>query len=483
MDQQYEQKIRELEKENRILEKKLHRSRTNLAMLEETNDRKEALLNQVISDQKSAEIALALRSEENAKLYQQSQANAHQLEQALNELKISEEQVRQQNEQLAIANIELARVSRLKDEFLATVSHELRTPLTGILGMSELLTGEFLGSLNRQQLESIATIEDCGQHLLRLIEDILDLTRIESGHMDIILHPCEIDKLCQISLNAIAPVAAKKKIYLNSIIPANLRNIEVDEKRLHQVLDNLLSNAIKFTPEGGQILLTVEVDQSHQQLHIHIKDTGIGIPEHELEHIFDRFFQVDGKLNRQHGGLGIGLAIVKRIVGLHQGSISVCSKVGEGSRFTIHLPYTSTLPTDGEATQSYILIAEDDHTTARIVIAYLKSYGYRFEWVQNGKDAVRYAEREKPALILMDIQMPIMNGLEAMRLIRKNPNLRTIPIIAATALAMQGDEEVCLQAGATEYMSKPFRLKHLLSRIDICLIAQRDQINNRPVWK
>lgn len=470
MDQQYEQKIRELEKENRILAKKLHRSRTNLAMLEETNDRKEALLNQVISDQKSAEIALALRSEENAKLYQQSQANALQLEQALNELRISEEQVRQQNEQLAIA-------LRLKDEFLATVSHELRTPLTGILGMSELLTGEFLGSLNRQQLESIVTIENCGKHLLSLIEDILDLTRIESGQMDIVLQPCEIDKLCQISLNAIASVAAKKNIHLNSIIPANLRTIQVDEKRLHQVLDNLLSNAIKFTPEGGQILLTVEA--SHQQLHIHIKDTGIGIPAEELEHIFDRFFQVDGKLNRQHGGLGIGLAIVKRIVGLHQGSISVFSKVGEGSCFTIHLPYTPTLPTDGEANQSYILIAENDHTTARIVIAYLKSYGYRFEWVQNGEEAVRYAEREKPALILMDIQMPIMNGLEAIKLIRNNPNLQTVPIIAATALAMQGDEEVCLQAGATEYISKPFRLKHLLSRIDVCLIEQRDQRNTK----
>jgi CheY-like chemotaxis protein len=241
---------------------------------------------------------------------------------------------------------------------------------------------------------------------------------------------------------------------------------------MHQVLDNLLSNAIKFTPEGGQILLTVEPDASHQKLNIHVKDTGIGIPEQEIEHIFERFFQVDGKLNRKHGGLGLGLAIVKRIVGLHQGSISVYSKVDEGSCFTISLPYTpstlgaSYLPIVTEPQKPYILIAEDDFVNAKVVMTYLKDCGYRFEWAKNGEDAVRYAEYEKPSLILMDIQMPILHGVDAIRLIRNNPSLQAIPIIAVTALAMPGDREGCLQAGATEYISKPFQLKHLLSRIE-----------------
>ncbi|CAN1213610.1 hypothetical protein TUMEXPCC7403_25645 [Tumidithrix helvetica PCC 7403] len=443
MDEQYQQKIRELEKENRILAKKLHRAQTNLAMLEETNDRKEALLNEVIS-----------------------------------ELRSSEDQVRQQNEQLAITNTELARASRLKDEFLATVSHELRTPLNGILGMSEILMHGIFGTLNTKQYESISTIETCGRHLLSLIEDILDLTRIESGQLDIAMHPASIKQLCQISLNACTPIAAKKNIYLNRTIPPNLEPIFVDEKRIKQVLDNLLSNAIKFTPEGGQILLTVEPDSSHQKLYIHIKDTGIGIPEQEIEHIFDRFFQVDGKLNRKHGGLGLGLAIVKRIVGLHQGSISVCSKVGEGSCFTISLPYTSSvlvesnLLTDTKPQQPYILIAEDDLINAKVVMTYLKDCGYRFEWVQNGEDAVRYAEREKPGLILMDIQMPVLHGVDAIRLIRNNPNLQSVPIIAVTALAMPGDEEGCLRAGATEYISKPYQLKHLLSRIEMYIKSE-----------
>ncbi|MEE3719264.1 ATP-binding protein [Tumidithrix elongata RA019] len=436
MDEQYAQKIHELEKENRILTKKLHRAQANLAMLEETNDRKEALLNQVIS-----------------------------------ELRKHEEQVRQQNQQLAITNIELARASRLKDEFLATVSHELRTPLNGILGMSEILLLGIFGTLNAKQYESISTVETCGRHLLSLIEDILDLTRIESGQLDIAMYPTSIKQLCQTSLDAIAPIAAKKSIHLNRAIPPNLDPIQVDEKRIKQVLDNLLSNAIKFTPEGGQILLMVEPDLLNQKLYIHIKDTGIGIPESEIEHIFERFFQVDGKLNRKHGGLGLGLAIVKRIVSLHQGSISVCSKVGEGSCFTISLPYTpptfveSNLAT-GTGSKPYILIAEDDLMNAKVVMTYLEDCGYRYEWVQNGEDAVRYAEREKPTLILMDIQMPVLHGVDAIRLIRNNPNLQTIPIIAVTALAMPGDEEGCLQAGATDYISKPYKLKHLLSKIE-----------------
>jgi signal transduction histidine kinase len=223
--EQYEQKNRELEKENRILEKKLLRSQTNLAMLEETNDRKEALLNQVTNDLRNSEATLALRSEENAKLYRHAQTNAQQLELTLNELKSKEDRVRQQNEQLAIANIELARASTLKDEFLATVSHELRTPLNGILGMTEILTEEIFGPLNEKQHQSLAIIENSGRHLLTLIEDILDLTRIESGQLGIEARPVSIEQLCQASLNAIAPVAAKRNIHLNNIIPPNLGTI------------------------------------------------------------------------------------------------------------------------------------------------------------------------------------------------------------------------------------------------------------------
>lgn len=469
--EQYEQRIREFEKENRILEKKLRRAQTNLAMLEETNDRKEALLNQVIHDLRNSEATLALSSQENARLYQQSQKNAQQLQIALNELKIHEEQVRRQNEQLA-------RAARLKDEFLATIGHELRTPLNGILGYSEILLEEIFGSLNDRQRQSVTKIGDCGKHLLSLINDILDLTRIQSGQMEIELVPVSVEQLCQNSINAVAPIAVKKNIRLESAIAPNLGTLQVDERRMQQVLINLLSNSVKFTPEGGRVWLQVEPDPQHQQLQFQVKDTGIGISEEELEHIFDRFFQVDGKLNRKQGGLGLGLAIVKQIVDLHQGEVSARSTVGEGTCFTVSLPYASPslnaplLSANQEPCEPYILIAEDDTWNMEVLGAYLESHGFRFVWVKNGKEAVQQAEREQPALILMDIQMPVMDGLEAIRLIRKTPHLHATPIVAMTALAMVGDEERCLQAGATEYISKPVPLKKLLSKVQLYLHAE-----------
>jgi PAS domain S-box-containing protein len=281
-----------------------------------------------ISDRKRAETVVLQKTQE--------------LEKALQEIQTQEHQVRQQKERLEIANIELARASRLKDEFLATISHELRTPLNGILGMTDILLEDILGPLTERQRKSVMTIEKSGAHLSTLINEVLDVTRIESGQLEIEPMPVILEQLCLNSLSMIAPIAAQKNILLEGIVPSGLQPIQVDEKRMQQVLNNLLTNAVKFTPEGGQVCLHLEADSEYQQLRFHIKDTGIGIPEQELERIFDRFVQVDGKLNRHQGGLGIGLAIAKRIVTLHQGSITVKSTVGKGSCFSINLPYFLT---------------------------------------------------------------------------------------------------------------------------------------------
>lgn len=462
-NKQYEQKILEIEKENRILVKKLRRSQTNLAMSEETNDRKESLLNQVICDLRQSESTLALSSQENARLYQQSQKNAQQLQFTLNELKIHEAQVQRQNDQLAKA-------ARLKDEFLATISHELRTPLNGILGYSQILLEEIFGSLNNKQLQSIDQINSCGNHLLSLINDIIELTRIQSELIVVDITPVSIEQLCQDSIEAIKAIAVQKNIAL-SAIPTNLGTIQVDAKLIQQVLVHLLNNSVKFTPEGGQILLQVLTDPQQQQLQFQVKDTGIGIPEEELENIFDLFYQVDGKLSRNQGGLGLGLAIVKEIVDLHHGSVSVVSMINGGSTFTVSLPYTSTdlnlsLPAiNQKSNMPYILIAEDDSWNMEVIVLYLENYGFRFMCVNNGEEALQQAEREQPALILMDIQMPVMDGLEAIKQIRRDPNLAETPIIAITALAMTGDRDRCLAAGANEYLSKPVKLKDLATII------------------
>jgi PAS domain S-box-containing protein len=397
--------------------------------------------------------------------------------------------------QLQTANQELLCATKLKDEFLANMSHELRTPLNAILGMSESLKEEILGSLNEKQLKAIATVESSGEHLLSLINDILDLSKISAGMMELDITSVSVKNLCSSSLVFIKQQAFQKTIQLHSHIPTHINNvnIKVDERRIKQVLINLLTNAVKFTPKGGNINLLVAIgsgdtwqgeatipqqirDMNSPTILFQVVDTGIGIAAKDLQMLFQPFVQVDSALNRQYEGTGLGLALVKQIIELHGGQVMAESEVGQGSRFTVALPCemssfnaiastpTSKISSSPDVIPDnapLILLAEDNEANIQTFSSYLTAINYRIIIARNGIEAIAQAKENLPDIILMDIQMPIMDGLEATKQIRLDPNLINTPIIALTALAMEGDQERCLAAGVNEYIAKPVKLRQL----------------------
>ncbi len=445
--------------------------------------------------QLAGQLAIAIQQ---ADLYQQVQAE-------LAERQRAEAILQTTNEQLHIANQELARATRLKDEFLANMSHELRTPLNAILGMSETLQEKVFGSLSDRQQKAVGTIERSGRHLLDLINDILDLAKIEAGKLELTTAPCAVQNLCTSSTNLVKQIAYQKNIQFNATIAPDLSDIELDERRMRQVLVNLLSNAIKFTPTGGSVTLEVWSQPaptpakapdplpfppalSDHFMHFSVVDTGIGIDPDDITKLFQAFVQIDSKLNRQYNGTGLGLALVKRITELHRGWVQVESRLSQGSRFTVVIPYHPVpqtwqcqvhLPT-AEAQQLIIaervikpsleqqplvLLAEDNSANVETYSNYLMHCGYRLVVATNGIEAVSLAKEHHPDIILMDIQMPDMDGLEAACQIRALPELADTPIVALTALAMPGDRERCLAAGMSEYVAKPVRLRYLANRI------------------
>lgn len=381
-------------------------------------------------------------------------------------------------------NAELENANRTKDEFLANMSHELRTPLTGILGMAETLQLGTYGQLSEKQVKSLQTIETSGRHLLNLINDILDLSKIEAGKFDIYPEMISLNETCRESLLFVKELAHKKSIVLDYQGPNDVKSVFADPRRLKQILINLLSNAVKFTPEKGHVTLTVRTDPEKEQIHFVVIDTGIGIAQTDLDRLFTPFTQVDSRLNRQYEGTGLGLALVLRLAEMHGGSVQVESDgvPGKGSRFTVSLPWQPQvvkqaiipneeiqLQTPEQVTpnsRGVLLLAEDSPTNILAIGDYLQFKGYTLVVASNGMEALVKAEENDPDLILVDIQMPVMDGLEATRRLRADSRFASTPIIALTALAMPGDREKCIQAGANDYLSKPVRLKELAEKIE-----------------
>jgi signal transduction histidine kinase/DNA-binding response OmpR family regulator len=502
------------------------------------------------------------------------------------------------NRDLEALNVELAGTARMKDEFLANMSHELRTPLNAVLGLSEVLDTEIYGPLNEKQRKGVRTIEESGRHLLELINDILDLSKIEAGKLELHLAEVDIRAALESSMRMVREAAMRKNIAVELVCDLPVGRFQADERRLKQIVVNLLSNAVKFTPERGRVRVTARASAHDGQLQIVVEDTGIGIPEERMQHLFEPFVQLDSGHARMYGGTGLGLALVRSLTRLHGGSVDVASVVGEGSHFTVSLPlglqqpeseaegageqpgnsgrtaviveddadaadqmerYLRVLgpddirrsdaaaavqtiaeaqpcvvildillgtdtgwsilgklkaspetrsipvivvsvvddPSRGAAmgAAAYlikpirfaefagrlrhvlphlratpvrpasaartILLADDNESNITVVRDYLESRGYVIDVARDGLEAVEQAEAMRPDAVLMDVQMPLLDGLSAIRRIRGIEALAHVPIIALTALAMSGDREKCLAAGADEYLAKPVSLKTL----------------------
>jgi len=382
---------------------------------------------------------------------------------------------------LRLTNAELERAMRVKDEFLASMSHELRTPLNAILGLSQSMLEQFIGPLNEHQLDCMQTIESSGSHLLELINDILDLSKVSSNQMTLEITPISASEVCQASLLFVREMAHKKHLQVASLLDPQVQTLLADERRLKQMLVNLLSNAVKFTPEGGAIQLRVTGDSEKQIIRFSVSDTGIGIAPENINRLFQPFVQLDSGLNRQFEGTGLGLSLVARMAELHGGSVSVESEPGKGSTFSILLPWvlpvsshmvgeimpqpstTKTVINQLGSKEPLILIAEDNEANIAMLTTTLQARGYRLAIARNGSEALEFTRTQHPDLILMDFQMPVMNGLETTQRLRQDsdPLVANIPVLALTALAMPADRRRAIEAGANEYLSKPVNLKQL----------------------
>lgn len=384
-------------------------------------------------------------------------------------------------EALKLTNAEMENALQVKDEFLANMSHELRTPLNAILGISESLEEQIIGKLNEKQSKYVGIIKESGRHLLELINDILDISKIEAGRMELDFHPIGVEKLCQASLRMIKELAQKKDIQVSFKLNGEVTTIMGDERRLKQVLVNLLSNAVKFTAQGKKIGLEVNGYPEKNEVTFSVWDTGIGIAQEDLKYLFKPFVQLDAGLAREYQGTGLGLALVAQMVRLHGGLVGANSEPNKGSTFTITLPWQPeeqntpvkftgelVLPNQKseEKRKGRILLVEDTDVIISLIKDYLTFKGYEVIVANNGREGISLAKEKQPDIILMDVMMPIMDGVEATKKIRAEKKLRQPPIIALTALAMHGDRERCLEAGMTDYMSKPVKLNELSEMIE-----------------
>ncbi|MDQ6883308.1 MAG: response regulator [Candidatus Dormibacteraeota bacterium] len=392
-----------------------------------------------------------------------------------------EEKVSQRTMELQTANQELARANKLKSEFLANVSHELRTPLSAIIGFSQILLDGIDGPVNSEQQEDIQQVNRSGQSLLNLINQILDLSKIEAGKMELIPERLELPGLVNSVLDSIRPLAAEKGLKIETRIPLNLPAVEADPVRLKQILINLLSNAVKFTDRGH---IEVFAQSSGRMVRIAVKDTGIGISPESQKVIFEEFVQGDGSSTRRHGGTGLGLSIVRRLVEMHGGAITVVSEPGLGSTFLFTVPAWAAAPAaltpalrpraTSRSTRALpgdvILVVDDDASVRQLIARHLEQDGWKTVQAANAAEAVQLAHKARPVLMTLDVMMPDASGWWVLEKLREDPETAGLPVLVVTIVE---DQRMVFALGASDYLAKPYdravlveKVHHLLPQLN-----------------
>ncbi len=412
-----------------------------------------------------------------------------------------EDKVYERTRDIELANQKLERSNKLKSRFIATISHELRTPLNSILGFSELLLDEVSGPLTERQKRQVNNIYSSGTHLLQLINNVLDIAKIESGKVE--LHnESFLVKDAVIEVEGVIRSLADKKNQVVKIKSDGIPFIVADRIKFKQILYNLLSNAVKFTPDGGTITIEAGIitaaglplqarnlaasPEKNSFLRLSVADTGIGIKNEDLDRVFADFEQGDNSLSRRYEGTGLGLALTKRLVELHDGEIFVESTEGEGCKFTLIIPIVDTTEVEetvplqaGTETETFIrdeldpskrrgdppfiLVVEDDLSTSEILTLYLAQGGYRIAHAYNGDETLRRMREVKPFTVLLDVMLPGKDGWEVLQEIKSDPELKEVPVIICSA---RDNKELGFALGASDYLVKPVDKKSLLMKLD-----------------